>query len=133
MVRATRARFACASAFVLGLVVFGRTVLGVFGPEFVSGYTTLVLLSLAQLVRAAGGPVAELLGVTGHQDESLRVCAVGLVATVALSLVLVPMYGIVGAGWSVLFVTTGSMVWLNALCVRRLGIVPSILGRIPRA
>jgi O-antigen/teichoic acid export membrane protein len=129
--RATRARFACALACVLGIIVLGRQVLALFGPEFTSGYATLCVLALSLLVRAASGPLAELLGVTGHHDASLKVSVACLVAMVIAGLLLVPPLGILGAALGVLAVTIGTAVWLHVLCVRHLGIAPSLFTRAP--
>ena len=126
--KAARLKFGCAAIAMLGIVLTGRQVLGFFGEDFAVGYATLLVLTSTQLVRSALGPVAELLGVTGHQDTSLKVCGVSLALTVLSSVVMVPVFGILGAAVTVLVVTTLSLVWMHAIVVSRIGVAPSVLG-----
>lgn len=113
---------------VIVLAVFGEQVLALFGEHFISGYHTLVLLSLAQLVLAASGPVDVLLSITGYQNRCLRVFSVALVATVILNLLLVPQFGIVGAAATVLLVVLFWAIWLHMLVVRHLEVYPSLFA-----
>ncbi len=92
------------AAFV-ALVLFGETILALFGPAFVAGYRAMVVLAGSQLLIGAVGPVSTLLNVTGHQDRTMAICAAGLVAAAALNVAMVPQYGIVGAAVSYLSVT----------------------------
>ena len=81
-----------------------------------------------KIAAAAIGPVADLLSVTGHQDQCLKVFGCSLIATILLNLVLAPAYGILGAAITVLLVTVGTGIWLHALVLRHIGIQPSVLG-----
>ena len=123
---------------VIVLALFGEQILALFGDDFKSGYETLVLLSLSQLVLAAVGPVDVLLSVTGHQNRCLRVFALALVATVILNLLLVPQFGMVGAAATVLLVVIFWAIWLHMLVVRHLNVYPSLFAfahtfrKIPR-
>ncbi|MGD8589297.1 MAG: oligosaccharide flippase family protein [Chromatiales bacterium] len=110
------------------LAVAGKQILNLFGAEFVHGYTTLLLLGLAQMIRAIGGIAAEFLAVTGHQDRCLPVFTIALIATVALNSLLVPTFGLTGAAVSVVLVITASTIWLNVLVLRYLGVAPSIFA-----
>lgn len=115
------------------LALAGRQILGLFGPEFVRGYPVLLLLGLAQLIRALGGIAAELLAVTGHQNRCLPVFGSALVATIVLNGLLVPAFGLIGAAASVFLVIVITTIWLNALVYRHLGISPSIFAvKFPR-
>ncbi|MBT8078008.1 MAG: oligosaccharide flippase family protein [Gammaproteobacteria bacterium] len=126
--RATKLGFWTSIAACAGFALLGRFMLGIFGPEFVAGYTTMMILVSAQLVRAAAGPVISLLSVTGNQDRCLVVFSAALIASFVLVFALVPLYGIRGAGLTVLLVTLGWSIWLHRLVVRRVGVHASILG-----
>ena len=130
--RATKLSFFGSVVAVFTFAVLGRYLLGIFGIEFVAGYETMMLIVAAQLVRAAAGPVTSLLSVTGHQDSCLIVFAGALIASLVLVFILVPVYGIRGAGFSVLLVTFGWTIWLHRLVVRHIGIRPSIIGALTR-
>ena len=95
---------------------------------FVGGYDALVILSLSQLVIAAVGPVDVLLSITGYQDRCLRVFALSLVSAVVLNLMLVPIWGIVGAAIAVFLVVVLWTTWLYYIVVRHLGIRPSVFS-----
>jgi O-antigen/teichoic acid export membrane protein len=128
--RATLVRFSAAAFAVVAFAAFGRFALGLFGPEFVDGYPLLMILSCAQLVRAAAGPAESLLNVSGHQDECLKVYGVALVAVMGLIAIVAPVWGIVGVGCTILAVITASAAVLNVRVRRYLGIRPSLLGAL---
>jgi O-antigen/teichoic acid export membrane protein len=121
-------RFWPTLAVVLALMFFGEDLLRLFGEAFVGGYDALVILSLSQLVIAAVGPVDVLLSITGYQDRCLRVFALSLVSAVVLNLMLVPIWGIVGAAIAVFLVVVLWTTWLYYIVVRHLGIRPSVFS-----
>lgn len=106
----------------IGLVTFGRDILGYFGPAFESGYYSLIILMIAQIVRAAAGPATQILALTGHEKASLPVFATGLVLLLLANLALVPWFGILGASIAVLLVTVVWTIWLALTVRRQLGI-----------
>jgi O-antigen/teichoic acid export membrane protein len=131
--RAALLGFASSVAAVVGFAVLGRMLLGLFGPEFLAGYTTMMILVLAQLVRASAGPVISLLSVTGHQDRCLAVFGAALLVSVVLVFILVPIYGTPGAAMAVLLVTLGWSIALHRLVEIHIGVRPSIFGLLTRA
>jgi O-antigen/teichoic acid export membrane protein len=131
LVHATRVKFVAAVLAVGFMVVLGKPLLGLFGPEFVDGHNALIILTIAQVVRAAIGPVGEILSVTGHQNRCLLVYAVSYAALIGLNAVLLGPFGVVGGAFAVLAVTALSSLWLHWLLVRDAGVRPSILARVP--
>ncbi|GGL56974.1 lipopolysaccharide biosynthesis protein [Planomonospora parontospora] len=81
----------------LALAVYGPFVLTLFGEDFHDGALPLALLALAMLLVMAAGNVQTVLLMGGKSSWSLFNKVVALVATVVLTLVLVPPLGIVGA------------------------------------
>ncbi len=81
----------------LGLGIFGRPVLRLFGGEFAEGGIPLAVLGLGWIVYSAVGPVGETLVMTGHQRLHLANMAGSFVTNLALSLWLVPKHGPLGA------------------------------------
>ncbi len=128
--RATNLGFWSSVAAVAIFAIFGPLVLGFFGPEFIVGYTTMLMLLSAQLVRAAAGPVIALLSVSSHQDRCLVVFACALIASIVLVFIFVPLFGIHGAALSVLIVTLGWSIWLHRLVVLHIGVRASIFGSL---
>lgn len=131
LVHATRLKFVAAVLAVGFMAVLGKPLLELFGPEFVAGHGALMILTIAQVVRAAIGPVGEILSVTGHQKRCLLVYAVSYVALIGLNAVLLRPFGVIGGAFAVLAVTTFSSLWLHWLLVRGAGVRPSILARVP--
>jgi O-antigen/teichoic acid export membrane protein len=125
--RATRVRFLGAVLAVVVFVVAGRSVLAWFGPEFVAGYSLLLILATGQLVLAGVGPVARLLSITGHQDRALVASVSSLLLAGALVALLVPPFGLEGAAVAATVNVTIWAVWMWWLVVRYTGFRPRIL------
>ncbi len=81
----------------IGVSVFGRELLGLFGPEFTEASWALVFLAASQLVNALAGPVGFLMTMTGRQNTAARILAVHAVMNLALNAALIPPFGIEGA------------------------------------
>lgn len=111
------------------LVVFGGYILSIFGAEFVAGYDFLIILIIGQVFNAAMGSVGLLLTMTRHEKDALAGILAGFIINVALCLVLIPLYGALGAAIST---TLNTFIWnliFGILVFKRINIVPSILGR----
>lgn len=85
-------------------IVFGETIIGaVFGQEYVAAAPALTILCVGQLVNASAGSVALVLNMTGNDKSTVIGAAVALIVNLILSLLLVPVLGLIGAaiGFSV--------------------------------
>lgn len=128
--RACRLTLLLSLPFALTLVLFGKQILGLFGEEFVTGYTALVILGFSQLVNVASGPVANILMMTGHERDAARGVGISTVINVALNALLIPFFGLEGAA-----IATGSstIVW-NLIFIwyvkERINIHPTVFGII---
>jgi len=83
------------------LLLLGRPLLMLFGPQFaVEGYAVMAILAVGFLLRSAVGPAEFLMNMLGEQ----RLCAIVLVATAVLNIVLnfilVPIFGLTGAAFA---------------------------------
>jgi O-antigen/teichoic acid export membrane protein len=79
------------------VAVFAPLVLRIFGPEFATGDTALVVLSLAMLISMACGPVSVVLLMSGKSSWNLYNTIFAAVVGVGLDFVLIPRYGVLGA------------------------------------
>jgi O-antigen/teichoic acid export membrane protein len=105
----------------LTLAMFPDVALGIFGPEFVSGSTALVILALAMMFSVGIGNVGTVLLMSGNSFWAARNSAAALGVNIALNLALVPALGAVGAALS----------WMAAIVVENvlgLWLVHSRLG-----
>ncbi len=84
-------------AGVAGLLILGKPLLWMFGPDFTASYPVMLTLAGGLLAMAAAGPVQGLLVVTGHQNMTAVVLAATVVVNGGLNLALIPVWGLVGA------------------------------------
>lgn len=113
-----------AAAFLL----LGRWFLLLFGPGFEVAHGALVILILGELVNVSAGPVATLLVMTGHERDATLGLAASTALNAAMTLLLVPAWGVTGAAVAA---AAGVIAW-NVILWRvvhhRLGFTPSIFG-----
>ena len=82
-----------------------------------------MLVVLAGLVlRSATLPVEYLLNMTGHHRDTIRIYALAALANIALNLLLIPSFGIIGAAIGTYMAMLGGNVFLYRLVRKRLGI-----------
>lgn len=116
--RSTNATFWLTIPSVALTLVAGYPLLALFGPAFLAAYPCLALLGLAYVIRAATGQAAELLVVQGRYRLSLLIVSISVATCLAAMLLLVPLYGIIGAA--------AAMVLVQLL---RLGVVTGLVYR----
>lgn len=114
------------AVFVLAFA--GRWLLTVMGPQFEAGYNTLLLLAVARLIVAASGPLTWMITFMGLQRSAMFIFMAAIAILVALNVLLMPLYGLVGAGLAVIGMTLFWNAGLHILIYRRSGLVPSILN-----
>jgi O-antigen/teichoic acid export membrane protein len=69
-----------------------------YGPAYARGAWPLALLAIGQTVNAATGPCGHVVTMIGRADLVLKNSLIALVLNVLLNVVLIPPYGMVGAG-----------------------------------
>jgi O-antigen/teichoic acid export membrane protein len=94
--RMARATLLVSIPVAAAFIAFPEVYLGVFGSDFLSGATALIILALGQLVNAMAGPSGYVMLMTGHERMAMRGVAAGLVANLALAAALVPELGVTG-------------------------------------
>ncbi len=93
------ARFSMVGALPITVlfILFGGAFLGLYGQDFVPAETTLVYLSLGQLVNAITGPATLLMMMTGFERPTTAIIGLSIVLNVVLDVLLIPSMGIDGA------------------------------------
>ncbi|THK35279.1 lipopolysaccharide biosynthesis protein [Ensifer sp. MPMI2T] len=105
------------------VLVAGRFLLSLFGPAFTAGAPLMAILFAGILAKAFVGPVETLLTMAGRQKLCAILYATALAVNIALNLVLIPAFGLMGAA----FATAGAMVFEAAilhLAARRTFAIP---------
>ncbi|MEN6543150.1 oligosaccharide flippase family protein [Parvibaculum sp.] len=109
---------AAAALILLG----GRFALGLFGQDFAAGFPLLAVLMLGFIARASTGPIEYLLNMTGHQNITSIVYGGAAALNIALNLVLVPHFGLMGAAFATATALASASLCLFLIVRRRLGI-----------
>ena len=115
-------------AFMIVFTVFGKSILNFWGPDFIEGYDTLVILSIGQFSNLWTGVTVVLLAFTGHQILMSRIALVTLMVNVILNYFLIQSMSVTGAA----IATAISMVISNILILfainRKTKVKLSIMG-----
>jgi O-antigen/teichoic acid export membrane protein len=114
-----------------GVIIFslwGKDILSYFGKEFVQGYDALLLLAGSQLIRAAAGPVSQILSLTGHHAYCLSVSVLSTLIMLVLNYFLIDHFGLIGAAYTVVCVIALESLLLSIASIRRLGINASVFA-----
>lgn len=119
--RSTNATFWLTIPSVALTLVAGYPLLALFGPEFLAAYPCLALLGLAYVIRAATGQAAELLVVQGRYRLSLLIVSISVVTCLLLMLLLVSLWGIVGAAAAMVLVQVLRLAVVTWLMHRQTG------------
>ncbi len=85
------------------LLIVPGWVLSLFGPGFTAGSTALAIFAVGHFIRVILSPSSYLLMMTGHEKLLRNTVVACGVLNVALSIVLIPRYGMVGAAASTSF------------------------------
>ncbi len=81
----------------LGLIIFGKTALRIFGADFVDAYPILIILAVSQLLNTLSGPAGNLLFMTNHEKDVAYTHLSLVIVNALLSWFLIPSYGALGA------------------------------------
>lgn len=111
------------------LLLTGKYLLMLFGPEFTAGYPLLFILVIGLVARAAVGPAESVLTMSGEQKICAAVYALTLAINIALNLTLIPVYGLMGAAIATTIALIFEATALYATVLRRLGIHMFIIPR----
>lgn len=85
-------------ALGIALLIAGPLLLALFGPGFEAGYPVLAILMVGVMARASVGPVDALLTMADQHKRCAAVYAATFALNVALNILLIPRFGIMGAG-----------------------------------
>lgn len=130
--QACRVAIGVALAAAAALAIAGPWLLAIVGPEYRAAYPPLLVLLLAEVVRASAGPAQRLLLMTGQEALLATGYAFALALYAALGAALVPSHGALGAAAAT---ATTALVWNAAMVVavrRRIGVDPAVTCLLAR-
>ena len=112
----------------LGIMIFAKPLMGIFGPDFREGWPVLAVATVGQLVSCGVGSVGLLLLMSDQQNRMVRAQAITVFLTLGLNFFLIPRLGLIGAA----IATAATNISLNLLWFRdvrsRLSLFPSTRG-----
>jgi O-antigen/teichoic acid export membrane protein len=121
--------FAMSVLASVAFAVVGKSVLGLFGDEFVRAYDSMLVMLAGYCISASFGEVGFILSMTQYQKQAAYIMGSGVAISLVISVVLVPGLGMLGAA----IATAVSIVAWRALAlvfvVRQLRLNPTIFGR----
>ena len=107
-------------------IIYGKSIMSLFGDSFECGYSALVILSTGILFCTIGASVGLLLMMTGFEKDAARATGIAVVVNIILNFLLIPKYSYDGAACA----TALSTVMLNFLLIflvyKRIHINPTV-------
>lgn len=106
----------------IGIIVFRKWLLGLFGEEFTEGSLALLITMAGQFFNVFAGSVGQFLNMTGRQQVFMRIIVLNTALNIVCCVLLIPEFGMIGsaiagavfmAGWNLM-----SMLYIS----RQLGI-----------
>ena len=109
-------------AVCLGILVLGKPLLALFGANFDAGYPVMFILAVGLMARAAVGPAERLLTMLDERKQCVGIYAVAFFINLGLCIVMIPRFGIEGAGASTAAALIVESMLLYVVARRRLGL-----------
>ena len=106
------------------MIIFAPALMRIFGHDFETGWPILVIGTMGQLINCGVGSVGYLLLMSGNQRRLVRIQAIMACVMVALSVILIPRWGIAGAAVAAALTNVFNNIWYLVEVRRTLGLSP---------
>lgn len=110
----------------IGVILFGKFVLNIFGPEFVPAYPALVVLTISATISSLVGPTGNLMSMTRFHRESIFIVGSSSAVNILMNILLIPRFGLLGSAFATL---TSTIIWNGAMIIfiaRKLHLDPTL-------
>lgn len=112
----------CGAPLFIIIVLFPQFLLGLFGNSFTAGAGVLIILTAGQLINVSVGSTSYVLAMTGRERALASAVGVSLLVNVLLGFILIPTYGVLGAGITTAITLAVSNIIMLVMIKRYLGI-----------
>lgn len=112
----------------LVLWFFGDFILGVYGSEFLTGFTALKILLACQFINVITGSALNLMIMTRYERAALVILAASVLLNVVLNLIFIPLYNMEGAALATGITTVVWNVGMYLFVKIKMKMDPSILS-----
>ena len=116
-------------AVCAGILLLGKPLLYLFGPNFQAAYPVMFILAVGMMSRAAVGPAERLLNMLGDQKKCAAIYAGAFAINLVLCVVLIPRIGIEGAGVATSSALIIESILLYYVARKRLGLPLFMSGK----
>jgi O-antigen/teichoic acid export membrane protein len=96
VIKSGRLLFLIVFCMSVGLIIFSKWYLSLFGSDFIQGQTGLILLCVITIIDNIAPFNILLLNMTGHEKDTVLVTGISSVLNVILNFLLIPQWGLVG-------------------------------------
>jgi len=93
----TKWSFTVGLMIFIGIILFGKSALHLFGEDFIYGHRALIIVACGFLAGVAAGHTGSMISMTGHPKFNLLSSTVTFTVNIVLNILLIPKYGILGA------------------------------------
>lgn len=114
---------------LLIVVLFGRSILRLWGEEFADAYYILVVLSVGQFINILTGPVGNLLAMTNQENILKNIMIITLIVNILLNFILINYYDALGAAIATAITIFLSMLLCTVYVKIKLGFIPILASK----
>lgn len=122
--QSTKLGILISTPFLLGLMIFGQSILGFFGKEYVNSYNILVIIAVTGYLGVLAGNIDQILNMSNNQKTLLYINTIALFLNIGINLILIPIYGALGAAMATLITTILMKTSCILLIKKKLGFYP---------
>jgi len=105
-------------------ITFGKTILSIWGNEFNSTYSLLVILSIGQIFNFSSGPVGSLLVMSGHEKILRNINLITVMISIIFNYIFIMYFGILGAAYATAIAVAIKMILCTIYVYRKIGFIP---------
>lgn len=102
-IRSSRILLIIGLTFSSIIILFSEKILLIFGREFIVGKYALIFMCIGQFINVAVGAVWTLMAMSGKPKFQMYANLCALIANFLMNFLLIPIYGISGAGFASMF------------------------------
>lgn len=127
--KSTKLIFWTTTPVLISLIIFGKLILKfLFGPEFITAYSSMVFLVIGQFVNSLSGSTSYFMNMTGNHKEFRNIVMGAAAINVGISLILIPSFGIIGAACAgmicIIFWNIGTLIFIKLKYCQSIGYIP---------
>lgn len=124
----TWAGFGFSLVCFIGFLLFGQTIMSLFGEDYAGATPLLIVLGLGFLVDAATGPSRTVLMMTGHERSYALLFTLAVLLSILAQIAVLPFFGLMGVAVVNSAARLLAYGLLSIHCMRKVGLDPTIFG-----